>query len=70
MQGPPHKRYRGESIVSFPDPTTHARKGSGDIGTDSWFYKFSNNVHRFLLVHVQSRDGAEDQENTPMSADS
>ena len=34
---------RGE-IVSFPDPTMHARKGFGDIGADSWFCKLSNHV--------------------------
>ena len=31
-------------LVSFPDPTTHTRKGSGDIGADSWFCKLSNHV--------------------------
>ena len=32
-------------LVSFPDPTTHARrKGSGDIGADSWFCKLSNHA--------------------------
>ena len=34
----------GREVVSFPDPTTHARKGSGDIGADSWFCKLSNHV--------------------------
>ena len=32
------------SQVSFPDPTTHARKGSGDIRADSWFCKLNNHV--------------------------
>ena len=31
-------------LVSFPDPTTHARKGPGDISADSWFCKLSNHV--------------------------
>ena len=31
-------------LVLFPDPITHARKGSGDIGADSWFCKLSNRV--------------------------
>ena len=31
-------------IVSFPAPIMHARKGSGDIGTNSWFCKLSNHV--------------------------
>ena len=31
-------------LVSFLDPTTHTRKGSGDIGADSWFCKLSNHV--------------------------
>ena len=26
-------------------------------------------LHRFVLEHVQSRDGAQDQENAPMSPD-
>ena len=58
-------------LVSFPDPTTHVRKGSGDIGADSWFCKLSNRdyLHRFVLEHVRSRDGAQDQENAPMSPD-
>ena len=50
----------------------HARKGSGDIGADSWFCKLSNHVIiciGFLLAHVRSRDGAQDQENAPMSPD-
>ena len=34
----------GLYVVSFPDPTTHARNGSGDIGADSWFCKLSNHV--------------------------
>ena len=45
------------------------RKGSGDIGADSWFCKLSNHVISFLLAHVQSRDGAQDQENATMSPD-
>ena len=48
------------------------RKGSGDIGADSWFCKLSNHVIScigFLLAHVRSRDGAHDQENAPMSPD-
>ena len=31
-------------VVSFPAPTTHARKGSGDIGANSWFYNLSYHV--------------------------
>ena len=63
-----------QHLVSFPDPTTHVRKGSGDIGADSWFCKLSNHViflHtcRFVLEHVRSRDGAQDQENASMSPD-
>ena len=26
-------------------------------------------LHRFVLVHVRPRDGAQDQENAPMSPD-
>ena len=67
-------RARGacNQLVSFPDPTTHARKGSGDIGADSWFCKLSNHVIiciGFLLAHMRSRDGAQDQEDAPMSPD-
>ena len=29
-------------LVSFPDPTTYARKGSEDVGADSWFRKLSD----------------------------
>ena len=59
----------------------HARKGSGDIGADSWFCKLSNHVTIkfayifFLLlmyvqlalhVQAQSHDGVQDKENTPV----
>ena len=46
----------------------HARKGSGDIGIGSWFSKLSNRdyLHRAVLEHVQSRDGA--QENASVSS--
>ena len=42
-------------LSPIPSPTTHARKGSGDIGTDSWFCKLSSHVilHTFVL---RSRD--------------
>ena len=33
-----------QQLVSFPEPTMHARKGSGDIGADSWFCMLSNHV--------------------------
>ena len=33
---------KSSSIVSFPDPISHTRNGSADIGAGSWFYKFSN----------------------------
>ena len=36
--------YVHVAVVSFPDPTTHAREGSGDIGADSWFCKLSSHV--------------------------
>ena len=39
-----------QHLVSFPDPTTHVRKGSGDIGTDSWFCKLSNHVIFFAYM--------------------
>ena len=54
----------------FPDPTLK-RKGSRDVGNDSWFCKLSNRdyLHRFVLEHMRSRDGAHDQENTSMSPD-
>ena len=42
-------------VVSFPDPTTRVRKGSGDIWADSWFCKLSNHVTRFVLAHVMVR---------------
>ena len=32
------------AVVSSPDPTPKRRKGSGDIGADSWFCKLSNHV--------------------------
>ena len=57
-------------LVSFPDSTTHVRKGSGNIGAESWFCKLSSHViilRRLVLEHVQSRDGAQDQENSSMS---
>ena len=41
-----------QHLVSFPDPTTHVRKGSGDIGADSWFCKLSNHVIFFFCIHV------------------
>ena len=59
------------SLVPRPHHA-RARKGSGDIGADSWFCKLSNHVIiciGFLLEHVRSRDGAQDQENAPMSPD-
>ena len=68
-------------LVSFPDPTTPLHmctctwgKGLGiDIGAaDSWFCKLSNRVtilHRVVLVHVQSCDGAQGQENSLISPD-
>ena len=62
----------GRSLVPRPHHA-RTRKGSGDIGADSWFCKLSNHVIScigFLLVHVRSRDGAHDQENAPMSPDS
>ena len=62
---------RCSSLVPRPHHA-RARKGSGDIGTNSWFCKLSNHVIiciGFLLAHVQSRDGAQDQENAPMSPD-
>ena len=39
------------SLVLFPDPTTHARKGLRDIGADSWFCKLSNcdYLHSFCI---------------------
>ena len=48
-EGPGHTHnsnilYTSRTLVSFPDPTTHARKESGDIGADSWFCKLSNHV--------------------------
>ena len=66
--------YLGEhapSLISRPH-YARARKGSGDIGADSWFCKLSNHVSiciGFLLAHVRSRNGAQDQENAPMSPD-
>ena len=38
------------SLVSFPDPTTHARKESGDIGAVPWFCKLSNHVTTCILI--------------------
>jgi hypothetical protein len=32
------------TLVSFPDPTTHTRKGSEDIGADSWFCKLTESA--------------------------
>ena len=39
-----HNSFVSWSVILFPDPTTHARKASGDIGSDSWFCKLSNHV--------------------------
>ena len=63
--------YFPYSLVPRPHHA-RARKGSGDIGADSWFCKLSNHVIiciGFLLAHVWSCDGAQDQENAPMSPD-
>ena len=63
--------YFPYSLVPRPHHA-RARKGSGDIGADSWFCKLSNHVIiciGFLLAHVRSCDGAQDQENAPMSPD-
>ena len=54
--------------ISSPDPTPKRRKGSGDIGTDSWFCKLSNHViiciglQWSMCCHVMVRTGAHDQE--------
>jgi hypothetical protein len=40
-------------LVLFSDPTTHARKGSGDIGADSWFCKLSNHMIITPCAHAQ-----------------
>ena len=40
-------------LVSFPSPTMQARKGSEDIGADSWFCKLSNhNYYDYYWDHV------------------
>ena len=64
---PKGRKGRGRTLlVSSPDPTPKRRKESGDIGADSWFCKLSSHViiciYRFVLEHVRSRDGAQDQE--------
>ena len=55
-----------ESSVSSLDSTPKRKKGSGDIGADTWFCKLSNHViiciGLYQLEHVRSRDGAQDQE--------
>ena len=66
--------YLGEHAPSLISRHHYAcvRKGSGDIGGDSWFCKLNNHVIiciGFLLAHVRSRNGAQDQENAPMSPD-
>ena len=44
--------YGFMTVVLFPDPTMHARKGSGDIGTNSWFCKLSNHVIICIGIRV------------------
>ena len=38
-----------------------ARKGSGDIGGRFLVQQSYDYLHRFLLAHVRSRDGAQDR---------
>ena len=45
----------GLSIVSFPDPTTHARKGSGDTDADSWLCKLVSVRDQERRLQDQSR---------------
>ena len=60
------------NLVSFPDPTMHARKGSGGHWHQFLVLQAQQScdyLHRFVLEHAWSRDGAQDQENVPMSPD-
>ena len=52
--------------LQFPDPTMHARKGSGNISADPWFCKRSNHMIIFVFAHMQSHIGVQDQENAPI----
>ena len=64
------------TLVSFPDSTTHAHE-ERVWGHWSRFLvlvilqaqQSCDYLHRFVLEHVRSRDGAQDQENAPMSPD-
>ena len=38
-------------LVSSPDPTPKRRKGSGDIGADSWFCKLSSHVIIYIGLY-------------------
>ena len=52
------KNFRPYGSLIPIDPTPKRRKGSGDIGTDSWFCKLSNHV-----IIRTGLYGAQDQEN-------
>ena len=56
-------------IVSFPDPTTHAREKGLSRFLVLQTQQSCDYLHMFVLEHVQSCDGAQDQENAPMSPD-
>ena len=47
----------------------YGRKGSWDIGADSCFASSYDVLHRFVLEHVRSHYGAQDQGNALMSPD-
>ena len=57
-------------VVLFPDPTTHEQgKGLGILVPILGSASSPIICIGFLLAHVQSHDGAQDQENAPMSPD-
>ena len=66
-------RGGGYCIVLSPDPTPKRRKGSGDIGTDSWFCKLSNHViiciglYWSMCCHMMVRTTKEKASNVPRS---
>ena len=53
-------------VVLFPALITHIRKGSGDIGAESWFCKLGNML---LFAWLILGSSAQDQENASMSPD-
>lgn len=54
-------------IALLSAPTSHVRKGSGDIVTDSWFCKLTNYVIFFLALEHTMSGTQEQMFNVPRS---